>query len=327
MKTQELINSVTKLIQMNVVPLIVGSPGIGKTQIIEGIAKELEWQYEIVIPSMMNPTDLSGLPFRVNDKQADFLPYGLSYRILNATDNLLIVIDDLIQSTPLMQAALMQLIEARIVGGKRIPDCVRFVSLTNSASHGAGGTKILEPLKGRTCIIQLDVDPKQWIKWGIESGRIEKEILFYIQTYPESLVDFAVCKDIANTPSPRNWERLSKLLSNGLTNTELFEGCIGGKEATRFASFLLTITNLKGVIPQILKDPYNAPLFNQNDELDKVYALGLALAHNANKENISNIYTYLNRMGGEALEFILATIIQFHPELKETETYANYICV
>lgn len=326
MKTSKIINRIETLITNGIVPFVVGSPGIGKTQIAEGIAKNLGWDYQILIPSMMNPTDISGLPFKLNDEQADFLPYGFSHKILNADNPLLVVIDDLIQSTPLMQAALMQMIEARIVGGKRIPDCVKFVVLSNSASHGAGGSKVIEPLKGRTLILHMEVDPKQWIKWGIETKRIEKEVLFYIQTYPESLVDFKVCKDIANTPSPRNWERLSKVISIGLTDTDLFAGCVGESEAVKFSAFLKTINELKGIIPQILKDPATAPLFSAEQELDKVYSIGLALAHNASKENFNTIYTYLNRMGGESKEFILATLLQFHPELKETETYINYIC-
>lgn len=326
MKTTKLINTIPSILTNGVTPFVVGSPGIGKSQIASEIANTLGWEHLIMIPSMMSPTDVSGLPFKLNEGQADFLPYGFAYQILNADKPLLVVVDDLIQSTPLMQAALMQMIEARILGGKAIPDCVKFLVLSNGANHGAGGSKVIEPLKGRTLIIHLEVDPKGWIQWGVSTKRIQKEVLFYIQTYPEALVDFQVCKDIANTPSPRNWERLSKVLSMGLIDTELFAGCVGEKEATRFAAFLKTINSLKGVIPQILKDPDTAPLFSDDADLDKVYSIGLALSHNATKDNLKAIYRYLCRMDGEAKEFILATILQFHPELKETDTYINHIC-
>lgn len=326
MKTSKFITVTKELIQNGITPFVVGSPGIGKSQIAMQLAESLEWDYLILIPSMMSPTDICGLPFKLDETKADFLPYGFAYKILNATKPLLVVVDDLIQSSPSMQSALMQMIEARVLGGKDIPDCVCFMVLSNSASHGAGGSKVIEPLKGRTLILNLEVDSRQWIKWGIDSMRIKKEVLFYIQTYPESLCDFKVCKDIANTPSPRNWERLSKVLSIGIKDTELFEGCIGAKEATRFSAFLNTIESLKGIIPKILKSPQDAPIYMDDSDMDKIYSIGLALSHNANKDNLGNIYTYLCRLNEEAKEFILATIIQFHPELKETDTYIKHIC-
>ena len=329
-KLSKFVSDLPQLLESMIVPILVAEPGVGKSQSVEAVvASQDGWGFDVYHPAMGMPSDVKGLPFRLDDNQAGFLPYEFMVGIQNADtthpDGLYVVlIDDLIQATDLMKASIMQLVECRRINGKAIPDNVRFVMATNDATHNAGGTRVISPLIGRSMVVEIESDPKGWIKWGIESKRIVPEVLYFIQTFPESLSNFVVTKSIQNVPSPRNWERVSKLVSIDKIDTAYIAGCVGEEEATRFKGFLKTIQDLKGVVPQILQTPDTAPLFDQGNELDKLYSLGLALAHNANKKNIDPIYRYLKRLGGEPMEFILAQILHFNPDLKETSVYINH---
>jgi hypothetical protein len=329
-KLSKFITDLPALLEAMIVPILVAEPGVGKSQSIEAVvASNPDWGFDVYHPAMGMPSDVKGLPFRIDETQAGFLPYEFMVGIQNAATThpkglYVVLIDDLIQATDLMKAAIMQLVECRRINGKAIPDNVRFIMATNDATHNAGGTRVISPLIGRSMVCEIEADAKGWIKWGLETKRIVPEVLYFIQTYPLSLSNFVVTKSIQNIPSPRNWERVSKLLSIGKTDTAYFAGCVGEEEATKFSAFLKTINDLKGVVPQIVQTPDDAPLFNQGNQLDKLYSLGLALAHNANKKNIANIHRYLQRLDGEPMEFIFAQILHFNPDLKETPTYINH---
>jgi hypothetical protein len=326
-KIGEAIDDLPALIEVGIIPLLVAEPGVGKSQICEQLAADHGWDFELYHPAMGMPSDIKGLPFKKSDDEAGFLPYELMVRIQNANTNpdkiLLVLIDDMIQATDLMKAAIMQLVEARKINGKSIPDNVRFAIATNDAKHNAGGTRIISPLIGRSCVVHLEVDPKHWIKWGIETKRIVAEVLFFIQTYPESLSHFVSTKSIQNVPSPRNWERVSKLVSIDKAKIPYISGCVGETEATRFTGFLKIIERLKGKIPAILKTPESAEIIQ---EPDTFFALVLALSHNATENNLKAIYTYLQRCNAEFAEFGLAQIVTLHPKLKESEIYINHLC-
>ncbi len=56
--------------------LIVGAPGIGKTEIINQACDAAGMHMIVSHPVVSDPTDYKGLPFVVNGDRAEFLPFG-----------------------------------------------------------------------------------------------------------------------------------------------------------------------------------------------------------------------------------------------------------
>jgi hypothetical protein len=82
-------------------PVIVsGRPGVGKSDIVEQVANELDHELLISHPVVEDPTDSKGLPFAAPDGQsARFLPFGDLERALQARKRPLIwFLDDLGQA-------------------------------------------------------------------------------------------------------------------------------------------------------------------------------------------------------------------------------------
>ena len=74
--------SLMHLCERKVPVFLWGPPGIGKSSVVSQIAKEQEIAYIDLRLSLLDPTDLRGIPFFSNDKQSaqwappSFLPDG-----------------------------------------------------------------------------------------------------------------------------------------------------------------------------------------------------------------------------------------------------------
>src|SRR4051794_32553163 len=112
--------------------LLVGAPGVGKTQLVYELAQEEGYDVILSHPAVEDPTDVKGVPFPSKDGEtACFLPYGILAQAMPATKRTLWFIDDLGQAHEDVQAAYMQLLLGGQIGGHKIPDCVRFIAATN----------------------------------------------------------------------------------------------------------------------------------------------------------------------------------------------------
>ena len=117
--------------------LIVGSPGIGKTDTVDQICKELNYDLIISHPVVSDPTDYKGFPF-VIDNKADFIPFGDLRQLIEAKKETVYFLDDLGQSPASVQAACMQLLLSRQINGHKISEKIRFVAATNRREDKAG---------------------------------------------------------------------------------------------------------------------------------------------------------------------------------------------
>ena len=143
--------------------LIVGAPGIGKTECVQQACLELGVDLMIGHPVTKERIDYAGLPGIV-DGQAEFLPYGDLRRMMAADRPLCVLMDDLGQSDVDVQKPLMQLIQQRTIGEHAISDHVGFIAATNDTTHRSAVAGLIEPLKSRfASIVHCTVSPEQWI--------------------------------------------------------------------------------------------------------------------------------------------------------------------
>ncbi len=87
--------------------LIVGQPGIGKTDIVKAVCDDLKADLIISHPAVSDPTDYKGLPFKVSDdSHAEFLPFGETWKAIKAEKLTVWFIDDLGQASEAVQRPL-----------------------------------------------------------------------------------------------------------------------------------------------------------------------------------------------------------------------------
>src|SRR5262249_15910073 len=156
-------------------------------------------------PVVLDPTDAKGLPWPdKGGKTANFLPFGDLARALNATEPLVWMLDDLGQAMPATQASFMQLILPRTVNGHSLPDFGTFVAATNRRTDRAGVQGILEPVKSRFTIVELNTDLDDWCAWACEEdlvtgeSRMPPELISFLRFRKDLLHQFNPTQDLTN---------------------------------------------------------------------------------------------------------------------------------
>ena len=276
--------------------LITGAPGIGKSDIVAQAAEAAGADVILSHPAVSDPTDAKGLPWaNAGATEATFLPFGELARALRAEKLTVWFLDDLGQASPAVQASYMQLLLARRVNGHVLPDHVTFVAATNRRTDRAGVSGILEPVKSRfTSIVNLEANLDDWTRWAFNHN-IPAELIAFLRFRPELLSAFEASADLTNSPSPRTWSSVAKLLALNLSpgvQHEAFAGAVGAGAAVEFTAFLRLFKELPA-IDGILIDPDASALPESPATL---YAVTTALGLKANQATFPRIARYAERL-------------------------------
>jgi len=306
--------------------MIKGAPGVGKTMLVEQAMKEIGIELMITHPVVADPTDYKGLPIKVVDPEtgeegAKFVPYAQLKYMINATNPLAVFIDDLGQAPRANQCAIMQIIMQREIDGHPISDHVRFVMATNRAGDRAGcDAGIIEPLKSRARIYELDPDLDDWAKWALTDGNIVPDMVAFLRSRPTLLHDFEATKNMVNTPNPRTWNMASESVNDGLDELEDLGACVGEGPASEYIAFRRTFNSMPNPDGLIMK-PDTAAVPTKPDVL---FAVAGALAYRAKTTNFSSVLTYAARMPKEFETVLVRDAIFRDDSLEKTDAFTKW---
>jgi hypothetical protein len=325
MRAKELAALLAKTIAAKLPVLITGAPGIGKSDIVTGAAKDAGADLLLSHPAVADPTDVKGLPWIV-DGHATFLPFGELDRALKADRPMVWFLDDLGQASPAVQASYMQLLLARRVNGHVLSDNVVFVAATNRRTDRAGVSGILEPVKSRfNTIIELEAHLDDWCTWAIAND-IAPELIAFLRFQPDLLCKFQASADLTNCPVPRTWSHVAKILKLGLSPTiqsAAIAGAVGEGAAVEFLAFLRLYQELPSV-DAILLDPDSTAIPENPATL---YALAGALAHRTTEANFGRVARFADRMvqagRGEFAVLTVRDAMNRTPKIVNTQAFVK----
>jgi hypothetical protein len=325
MRIEQAVRTIKLAVRMREPVLLVGAPGVGKSDVATQVAESLGYDMILSHPVVSDPTDFKGLPFASEDRaSASFLPFGDLKRALDADRPTIWMFDDLGQAPQAVQAALMQLLLAREVNSKRISDRVTFVAATNRRQDRAGVGGLLEPVKSRfASIIEIEAHRDDWCRWAGSAG-VAPEVIAFIMLRPEALHEFVATADMTNSPSPRAWSKVSKWLQAGIEERDMlqtFTGTIGLGRASEFVGFIKMFRGL--VKPdQILLNPETAPV---PEDMSAQYAVASALAHIANDRNFGRIHRYALRLPRDIGVLLVKQCERRNPKIVESPDWNEYV--
>lgn len=300
--------------------MLVGAPGLGKTDCIKQSAENAGMDLIISHPVVSDPTDYKGMPWvmvaeeevngeTVERNVAEFLPFSDLERIIKPARPTVFFLDDLGQAPPSVQAACMQLILARRINEHVVSDEVTFVAATNRRQDQAGVSGILEPVKSRfASILHLAADSEEWLDWASTAG-MPAVLRAFIRWRPALIHDFKPTKDMTNTPSPRTVAAVGRILLSGCP-TELLEPAIAGAAGDGFANEFMSYITLIKDMPDVDADIANPDKAVIPSEPAMLYAYCTAIADRAakkakdtsdkNRKTCENIVRLSMRIGDEA---------------------------
>ncbi|EPR40874.1 ATPase associated with various cellular activities AAA_5 [Desulfovibrio sp. X2] len=311
--------------------LVVGPPGVGKSEIVAQVAAAEGFDLVLTHPVIADPTDYKGMPFVVEGR-AEFLPFGDLRAIIEADRPTVCFMDDLGQAPAAVQAAAMQLLLARRVGGHAVSPEVTFVAATNRRQDRAGVQGILEPVKSRfVSILHLEPDVEDWCAWAA-GQRLPHELTAFVRLRPELLTSFEPSRDMANSVSPRTVAHVGALLaaagapgnSDGSLPREVLAEMVAGAAGPAFAQEFMAFVRVYGLIPDpraVLADPGAAAV---PGEISALYALCLALAARAAPDNFPAFAAYAGRLPAEFSVLMMREAVLRDARLAEDPAFAAW---
>jgi AAA domain (dynein-related subfamily) len=329
LNTDGIIELVTKAVPKRRPVLIAGAPGIGKTQIVRQVARNLGYDLIVSHPAISDPTDFKGLPwFDAKSKSASFFPIGECEQAFSATRPTLWFFDDIAQAPETVQASTMHLFEEEgSIGNHVLPECVSLIGATNGRQHRAGARGLLEPVKSRfTTIVELIPDYVSWRRWAVQQAHIPSMLIAYLGFCPERLNQFSPSADLTNSPSLRTWEHVAQIEELGLSEeveSVSIAGAVGTEAASEYLAFRKLHASLVNV-DDILTRPDKAAIPHNPSEL---YAVSIALAGRTNKQNFPQVAKYIKRMAdakhGEFAVLTVRSATDRDTTLITTDTYVR----
>ena len=216
-----------------------GPMGIGKSELVSGIADEMGGLVIDLRMATMEPTDLRGIPYFNKDTgtMSWAPPVELPSEELAAQYPIVVLfLDEMNSAAPAVQAAAYQLILNRRVGTYKLPKNVVMVAAGNRESDKGVTYRMPAPLSNRFVHLEMCVDFDSWLSWAV-NNRINKDVVGFITFSKQSLFDFDPRSPSRSFATPRSWTFVSELLDDDThdnTTTDLVAGSIGEGLAVKF---------------------------------------------------------------------------------------------
>lgn len=302
--------------------LITGRPGVGKTDMVKAAAERLGHDFIVSHPVVDQPIDYKGLPW-ASEGKAGFAPYGMLKQMIDADRPTTVLLDDLGQAPPMVQAAAMQLILAREINGVPISEYVRFVAATNRRQDRAGVKGVLEPVKSRFQVIfNLEPAIDDWVAWALPH-KIPPAVIAYARFRPETIQEWSPSAEIVNSPCPRTMAAAGKIYAASPPPEillSLLSGAVGPDTGREMFAFIRSAENIPDP-DAILMAPESASV---PEKADMKFAVAQALAGRVGESTFSAGIQYMNRMEPEYGAMFVRDAIARDENLQKTRAFMQY---
>ena len=270
-----------------------GAPGIGKSELVEGIV-EAHPGNNLMIDmrlALMEPTDLRGYPFRnPATNQMEWAPAADLPTMEQAElyDLIVLFLDELNSAPPSVQAAAYQLILNGKIGQYTLPSNVRIVAAGNRETDRGVTYRMPAPLANRFRHINMDINFDDWQQWAVNNS-VHPDVVGYLTYSKGDLFDFDAKSSSQSFATPRSWTFVSEMLGAlGFDSADNFEqkaeiaGAIGEGMAIKFVEHRKVAKHLPN--PTDVIDGKAKKLDNKvSSELSAKYSLVVGLAYELNE--------------------------------------------
>lgn len=297
---KQLYDEVLHTISCGLCPLITSSPGMGKSSIVNQVAKDTRLKVIDLRLSQCLPEDLQGLPMR-NGNKATFQPFDnfplVGDPIPEGYDGWLIFLDELTSANKQVQAASYKLILDRMVGSHFLHENVAIVAAGNKSTDKAVVNQLSTALQSRLLHYELALSHTDWTEVAYKLG-FDHRIIGFINYMPSKLMDFRPDHTDTTFPCPRTWEFLSRLIKGQEVNEShgaRISAAIGEGTAVEFMTFAREFHRLPK-FRDIISDPIGTPV---PSEASTKYATMSMLIENFDEQNLDRVLDYVGKFGVE----------------------------
>ncbi len=328
MRPTQLKLAVRRAIRLQRPLMIHGSPGIGKSDIVNDAAVEEGFDHVVDLRlSQLDQVDLRGVPSVVlmdvvnplhTGKKGCKEPPMIQQRttVWNPPEFLphlpktLLFLDEINSASPGVMAAAYELILNRRVGKHHLPKDCAIICAGNLMTDFAMVNAMPSALKNRMTHLTLDVNNDDWCEWAI-GHNIHESVIAFLRFRPGLLNEFEQgnktkeakgkarnMREATAFATPRTWQIMSEFVTDGIEaeiEYETYQGIIGEAAAAEFVGFQKYYRSLPN-LDQVLMNPKTAKVPTEPATL---YALSTGLAARATPDNMERVIQYIERIPKE----------------------------
>ena len=286
--------------------MLWGPPGVGKSQAIRQLAKEIEQETgkKTVVTDvrllLFNPIDLRGIPTSNADKTLAIWLKPQIFQMDDSDDIVNILFLDEISAAPQsVQAAAYQITLDRVVGEHKLPENCIVIAAGNRTTDKSVAFKMPKALANRLLHIEVQGNFKSWKAWAVKSG-INDKVIGFLSFKQNYLMDFNAASEDLAFATPRSWEMVSNVLNFVSDDLNKVYSLVAGLVGTGIAVEFRTWANIYNTLPSI-DDIFDGKNPSLPKTADAMYALTSSMVtyareHKNDLNKIANSIKYADNM-------------------------------
>lgn len=175
------------------VPFIVGSPGVGKSDIVKQICEENDFELIDLRLSQLEPVDLNGFPHVENGRMTylpmDNIPLADMDSLPEGKKGWILFLDEFNSASLEVQKTGYKLILDRMVGKHKLHPNVRIICAGNKDTDKAITVRQSTAMQSRISHYTLQVSSADWLDWA-NANDIDQRVISFIKFKPDMLHKF-----------------------------------------------------------------------------------------------------------------------------------------
>ena len=311
--------------------MIWGGPGIGKSEIPQQVADELNIPLLDFRANLFDPVDVRGIPYTRDDlsvasgamKITSWAPPDIFPSEETHGPRGLFMIDELPTAPPATQNAFLQLLLTRQVGDYKMPDGWSCLAAGNRLTDGASVYQMPSPVRNRLMHYELEPSLDAWCEWALKN-EVNTTLVSFMRYRPNLLYSFKA--DEYAFPTPRSWSFVDKRLrlTKNMDDSRLFFG-IAGAVGTGPAGEFLAFAKIADKLPDIDNLIANPSSYMPSEDPAVLYALTGAVASRAKESTLENIMKLGKKIPTEFQVVLVKSILAIDKALFNQPTIQSWI--
>lgn len=239
-----------------------GHQGIGKTQVLQQVAKELGWDYKAIYCAQTSTEDLIGMPKIVENKDGTFSTEFAKPTLFPDKEGTIFVLEEINRAPLEVQQSVLQLLTDKKLGNFVLPRNTLICACINPTDSVYMTQELDSVFVNRMVTIEVETSTDEFCEYAKQRGDVNEDIINFISSLNSSQVPVHFTQiPTENTigkpmPSPRTWMIANEILKLDLKDmalAQMLTGALGKDTASQFLSTRKKLDKLI-TVDMIIKD-------------------------------------------------------------------------